>query len=116
VPSDWTEVAEFYRDLVIGHGWKVQPMLNLVESIAASKYANLLFATTSHAALLICKNRESFERRNDVLRIEAKSDSLTFEFRETDHMPIAWSRTCYAAEGFTVLEHFLRDLKRWFVE
>ena len=54
--------------------------------------------------------------RNDVLRIEAKNESLTFEFRETDYMPIAWSRTCTAAEGFPELEHFLRDLKRWFID
>jgi hypothetical protein len=114
--NDWAGIARFYRDLIQRHGWKVEPLLTLIERIATSKYADHVFATTSHAALLICKNRDSFERRNDVLRIEATGDSLTFEFREAFYMPIAWSRTCEGSEGFAVLEHFLRDLKRWFVD
>ena len=111
---DWREIVAFYRNLVSIKGWKVEPMLMLVERIAASRYSNGLFATTSLATLWVSKNQESLARQVDWLRIEAKNGRLRFEFRETSDEPVAWSRECEAAEGFDVLEHFVRDLKRWF--
>jgi hypothetical protein len=115
-PMSWSALVDFYSDLTTRYGWKVEPMLRLVEKIAASRYAKGLFGTTSHSALLICRNRETFDRGLDVLRIEWRIDQFRFEYRESDYRPIAWSHSCGADEGFASLEQFLREQKRWLVD
>ena len=50
--TDSIEIGAFYRDLITDHDWKLQPMLKLVERIAASKYSEGPFASMLMSASL----------------------------------------------------------------
>ena len=114
--QNWNQLTEFFRDLVIRHGWRLDAMVQLTQTISTSRYAAGLCATTSHASLLVAQNEESLSRRIDTLRVECAGETIHFEFREAAGGPVVWSKRSNAAKAFDVLEHFLRDVKHWWVD
>ena len=108
----WGEIAGFYRGLVEQHGWDMQPMLRLVEDIAASRYARGAYAATSHATLCLALHPE-FEMYQNTLRIDFEQGRFIFSYSESPYLK-AWKKECDRAEAFSTFEHVMRRLK-WFL-
>jgi hypothetical protein len=52
--GSWRRVGEFYRELVEGDRWEhCRPMLEVVEAMAASEWARVTWARTSHQVLMV---------------------------------------------------------------
>ena len=51
-PSEyWQQMPSFYRELIDRYGWNQAAMLELVERLARSTWADSVYPSTSHAAL-----------------------------------------------------------------
>ena len=62
-PSEyWQEVPSFYRELIDRYGWNQTPMLELVELLGRSSWADSIYPSTSHEALGLSKH-ERYEER-----------------------------------------------------
>lgn len=110
----WNEIEVFYHTLVFEHGWPIASMLQMVEMIANSDYAKLLYGATSHEVLLVSATPE-FAYNRDMLRIEPFAEKLVFKYHESPHRDAAMVRECKGAEGFTVFERMVR-MRQWIVE
>jgi len=80
----WEEVPVFYRHLIDRHGWKQQPMLELVQQLADHHIARHLFPSTSHEALGLSRF-EFYEERLAApmvyLRYVAERDAFEITFQ-----------------------------------
>jgi hypothetical protein len=52
-PELWQAATDFYQNLIDKHGWNQEPMLELVQWLSASEYANWFYPSTSHQYLCI---------------------------------------------------------------
>lgn len=109
--KSWSEIISFYRNLNEVHGWNIQPMVQLVEAINSSHYANGIFALTSHAKLCISQSKVDFER--NLLTIEFIDERFIFIYRESIYSN-EWVKESDAQSGFNTFEHIMKRLK-WFL-
>jgi hypothetical protein len=115
-PRLWPDVVCFYQDLASTHGWKIDPMLKLVEQIAASGFAVGLFPYTSHSTLCIAHTHKP-RMRQEELRITFDPTSDEFHFEYWSHpfvKPGPWETRCHSADGFPTLKRILLKRTRWF--
>lgn len=114
---DWPEIVDFYRALVESEHSQFQPMLALVEFLAASRYAPSLFPSTSLETLVVGRV-PNFGAGESELRVDFDSDKQEFKFTcsqgSDDQNP--WTRECAAAEWPRVLERILHKRLQWFHE
>ncbi len=108
----WPGISDTYRRL-IEHNWDMQPMLSLVNSIAASRYADGIFAVTSLSTLCVGQTPE-FEMDRHCLRVDFKNDRFVFRYIESSFRGAAWQKECGRNEGFSTFEHVIGRLK-WFI-
>jgi len=113
----WEEVQGFYVDLAKKLGWKIEPLVDLVDYLTTSPYASSLFPYTSHADLHVGRTRD-FSRGDNELTVSYSQNSKTFTFtyqqREDDLHP--WSVECPSNEGKDKLKHLLHKRLGWFRE
>jgi len=108
----WREIAETYREFVEDN-WDMQPMLGLVDEIAASRYAEGSYATSSMATLCVAQTAE-FELDRNMLRVDFKRGRFTFRYLESPYKGTAWQKECGRDEGFSTFEHVVDRLK-WYL-
>jgi hypothetical protein len=126
VPTEsWSDIVDHYRRNDDGGGWgeKYRPMLGLVEAIAASPYASVLFGRSTspcwmnhrRGQLDLSRTRKLI-RRHQMLAVsyEPKEDWFLFEYFEATWQPEPWATACAAPEGFAKLEWVLCKRLRWF--
>ena len=101
----WENIVKHYR-LCIGH-WQCEPMLHLVESLAASSVANELFPTTSMHTLLITDS-EQFYHDDNVLFISYNPKKREFEFEHRTLSHKNDKKICSEEEVFQTLRLFLK--------
>src|SRR5205085_8327586 len=99
----WRDIAKTYRSLV-ENNWDMQPMLGLVEELAASRYADGIFATTSMATLCVAQTR-TFELNKNMLRVDFESGRFVFSYHESPYKDKSWKKECGRGEGFSTFEH-----------
>lgn len=113
----WPQTVSFYDDLVHNHGWRIEPMLALVQYLATSPYAAGLFAYTSHDKLCIGRVAD-FTAGDNELQIQFNPTTQSFVFtyvqRPDDFAP--WSRHCSEEEWQPVLVRILQKRLGWFHE
>jgi hypothetical protein len=113
----WPEIAAFYRGLVETSGWKVEPLLALVEHISTSPYSRALHGTTSHDELHVGRVQNFFRGDND-LKVTFDQNTRKFQFafqqRQDDAHP--WSTTCSEQDWEQTLQRILHKRLRWFHE
>lgn len=107
------KIADFYRQLVVEHRWPIATMLQMVETIAKSEYAGLLYGATSHEVLLV-SIKPKFEYHRDMLRIEPAAERLTFKYYESAYREAAMVRDCEGERGFEMFEKMVK-WRRWIV-
>jgi hypothetical protein len=115
-PKSWPEIAEFYRTLISEDGWKIQPMLRLVEQIAVSEYAAGMFPYTSMSTLCIAHSHR-VRRFREELQITYDPIGRQFHFEYWSDPFVRsgpWRRTCNESDGFAILERCLLKRIRWF--
>lgn len=90
-------------------------MLQLVQFVAASPYAQALFPITSVAKLRIGRY-ENFAPGDAELQIEfdEREQQFTFTYLAHPYQKHPWRRTCSAAAGIIRLERFLLEDAGWF--
>jgi hypothetical protein len=109
----WSDIQEFYRDLVCERGFEeLRPLLDFVERLSSSRYAAGLFGATSHTDLLLAQT-EKFRWDRESLRISCRGAAFTFTFVETVSAA-PWVRQYPADRGFSAFENFVVKLKHWF--
>src|SRR5689334_14320952 len=92
----WPQVIDWYRRVIAEHHWQFETMLHLVERIASSPAATVLFPTLSMGRLLITDS-STFYYDDNVLFISYHQSSRQFEFehrtlaRHDDHKMCAES-------------------------
>ena len=57
-----------------------------------------------------------FEHQREMLLVEPTSGRLVFTFFEEPYVIPRWTKAATLEAGFATLEHFLLDVKRWWVE
>ncbi len=111
--KDWNDIVKFYRELNDVHGWNMQPMVRLVEEITSSRYAQGIFAVTSHATLCISQNQNT-DLKGNLLLIDFFENHFTFAYREEYFTGKKWIKECAAENGFATFEYVMAKLK-WFL-
>src|SRR5260221_4811956 len=112
----WPDVVNSYRRLVVTYEMLFEPMLTLVEEIAASPYASYLYGNTSMWNVLVMQTPE-YDPDGEILRItyNPSQREFTFELQETTStLYKRWNRKCSTDDAFRTFERFLQ-LKKWFV-
>ena|SRR5215813_13025908 len=109
----WERIRQHYAAIAhCGAAWKA--MLNLVDQITTSRYADGLFAWTSMNDLCIVQARVTYPYDGPYLRISPQADGQ-IEFRYLDTLAVdkQWHRTVAGNEAFRRLELFVNQL-HWF--
>lgn len=103
----WEKIVKHYRDCIEEYHWRYEPMLRLVESLAASPFASELFPHTSHHTLLITDN-EQFHRDDNELLISYDSQNRKFEFEHRTLSNKNDKQICGEEAAFQTLSLFLK--------
>jgi hypothetical protein len=109
--SAWAEIVNRYRERAEA-GVPLRGMLDLVEQIAASRYAQALHAWTSVQDLCIAQEaRADSPYDGPYLRVTPRFDG-TVEFRYVDTFIESrqWHRIVKEEDAFTRLERFIDQL------
>ena len=76
----WREMPGFYRELIDRYGWKQRPMLDLVERLSESPWAERIYPSTSHEALGLSLHEHYEQRRTSpMVYIQYDGERDTFE-------------------------------------
>lgn len=111
--ESWADILTRYNGLVAA-GWSVGSMVQLVEKISSSRYAEGLFAWSSMQDLCIVQTRVEYPYNGPFLRITPiENDKLEFRYEDNQLRDKQWHRTVAGSEGFGRLERFIEQLK-WF--
>ena len=114
--QSWESVLDRYRKTSAARSGKwILPMVNLVEQIYKSDFADKLFPVTSMFQLRI-SNIPNFTFDQEVLMIDwdHKTGLFDFEYQETpSKLYKRWKKSCGAEDAFSVLVRFL-VMKKWF--
>jgi hypothetical protein len=102
----WDAIAAFYRGLV-AHGWAMEPMLRVVEVIAASPIAADIHGATSHEELAL-SDCPDFRVGDSTLRILYQPSERVFRFRHRSFSGHDDEKTCSEAEALQTLRLFLK--------
>jgi hypothetical protein len=103
----WEKIVKRYRDCIEKYHWRYEPMLHLVESLAASSFSTELFPHTSHHTLLITDN-EQFYHNDNELRISYSPRNQKFEFEHRTLSGKNDKKICSEEESFQTLSLFLK--------
>jgi len=124
VPTDsWDEIVGHYRRNYGDGCWGVayRPMLRLVEEIAGSAYASVLFGKYTppcndhRGQLNLCLTRTLVKRHQMLaVRFVPADDWFLFEYYEAAYEPKPWATVCAASEGFAKLEWVFNKRLHWF--
>ena len=110
----WDEVIGYYKGLNESPKWDIQPMIDFVEQIVDSKYAQGLYPITSMYTLVIGQTPDIDPYRS-VLKIEFFDGRFYFVYVDSGIDTHLWKRDCEPEEAFDLLNEFIRQLD-WFVE
>ncbi len=110
----WDEVIEYYKQLNESPKWDIQPMVDFVERISESKYAQGLYPITSMYTLIIGQTPELDPCRS-VLKVEFFDGRFYFVYVDSAIETHLWKRDCEPYEAFSLLDDFIHQLD-WFIE
>ena len=112
----WADVLGFYLQRVTAERSRWQPMLDLAEFLAGSRYAGALHALPTGDGLRLARVPEPGPQ-DEQLHIAFDADSRQFRFSHS--RPGAtkpWSTECEAGEWRNVLERLFHRRLQWFHE
>ena len=121
----WLDIVAHYRLNYDAGCWgeKYEPMVRLVEAIAASPYAPVLFGRWTSPCRgphrqgeLDLSRTRLLIKRHQMLAVSyvPEEDWFLFEYYQAALEPKPWATACAASEGFAKLERVLCKRLRWF--
>ena len=112
--QSWIEILTFYSDLGNAHHWPFQPLLDLVQFITTSPYAQGLFPVTSQDLRRI-GHYPNFLAGDGEFTIQFLPNQNRFVFTDQSHPTHQppWSHHYEAEDVQQALEHFLVKKVRW---
>ena len=75
----WKEMPAFYRELIERYGWKQDAILELVDKLSQSQWAETIYPSTSQEALGLCLC-EHYEDRRHAPMVYVQYDGHRGEF------------------------------------
>jgi|SRR5215471_7723046 len=109
----WNQIRQHYSATADSSA-ALKAMLNLVDEITASPYADGLFAWTSMHDLCIAQTRVTYPYDGPYLRISPRDNGrLEFRYLDTPSVDKQWHRTVDGDDAFRRLERFATRL-HWF--
>ena len=103
----WAKILEHYKRVIEKYDWPYEPMLRLVESLAASPIAGELFPVTSMHTLLITDS-ETFYHDDNVLFISYNPHKHEFRFEHRTLSQKNDAKACSEKEAMQTLSLFLK--------
>jgi hypothetical protein len=103
----WNEIVLHYKDLVENYHWQFEPMLGLVEALAASTASCDLFPTTSMHRLLVTDS-EKFHHDDNVLFVSYDQKKKEFEFEHRTLSGKNDKKICDKEDALETLRLFLK--------
>jgi hypothetical protein len=126
VPTEsWSDIVDHYRlnyDRGCG-GERYRPIVRLVETIAASSYAPVLFGRWTlpcrmdhRQGQLDLSRTRLLIKQHQMLAVSyvCEEEWFLFEYYEAAQKSKPWATASAAADGFAELERVLRKRLRWF--
>jgi hypothetical protein len=111
-PHSWPDIQQHYINLN-NHGWQLDPLLELVRHIIASKLAARLFAYTSLDNLVIgIFNPMEPHRETLHLKFDSQLQQWFYKYYPKPGEPVEWERQYPADKGIEKFESFIRMI-RW---
>jgi hypothetical protein len=109
----WKQIRQHYAATADSSA-ALKAMLNLVDEINTSPYADGLFAWTSMHDLCIAQTRVTYPYDGPYLRISpCNNGQIEFRYLDTSIVDKQWHRTVDGADAFRRLERFVNQL-HWF--
>ena len=109
----WSEIRQLYADTASASA-ALTAMLDLVDEIENSMYADGLFAWTSMHDLCIAQTAVTYPHDGPYLRISPRENGrLEFRYLDTPNADKQWHRTVEGKDAFTRLQSFVEQL-HWF--
>ncbi len=111
IPLSWAEIVNHYTDL-IAHGWKLSPMLLLVNHIIETNLDERLFAFVSLDRLFIGIHNP-LDRDSEVLHISFNREEQIwlFEYRPKPFVPAEFVRQYSVEKGIEKFDNLVKLLK-----
>lgn len=113
----WPDAVKLCEELASSRGHAFEPMVELVRSIASSRYSDGMFPSISGETLCIGRT-PNFISGKDELRISFDETGQTFTFvhaqRPDEKYP--WSLSCPTPEWQSTFERIMHKRLRWFHE
>jgi hypothetical protein len=103
----WKNIVKHYRLRIEKYHLGYEPMLHLVESLAASPFASELFPHTSMETLLITDNEQFYHNDNELL-ISYSPQNHNFKFEHRTLSGKNDKKICGEEEAFQTLGLFLK--------
>jgi hypothetical protein len=103
----WEKIVKHYKTAIEKYHRQYEPMLLLVESLAASPVASELFPHTSMYTLLITDNEQFYHGDNELL-ISYDPQNHNFEFEHRTLSSKNDKKICSEEEAFQTLSLFLK--------
>ncbi len=107
----WPDIEQHYVDLNI-HGWRLEPLLELVRHIMATKMSDRLFAFTSMDKLIV-GIYDPMEWNREALHIEfdAQSQKWFFKYYPKPNEPGEFERQYIGDKGLEKFDNFISMMK-----
>lgn len=81
----WSSVEDFYRELIVRHGWDLEPMLRLVRRIRSSPLASILHATTSVDMLRVGRAaRLELDGSTMTIKYEGRANRFMIQYQDRE--------------------------------
>jgi hypothetical protein len=109
--QSWQDIERNYVDLN-NHGWQLDPLLQLVRHVIATRLSDRLFAFTSLDTLVV-SIYDPIERDREALHIkfENQSQKWSFKYYPRPNDPVEFERTYIADEGMEKFDNFIKTIK-----
>lgn len=108
----WLDIEHRYADLIDDHGWRIEPLYELVKHIRKAKLSERLFAFTSMDRLVI-GIYDPMEWNREALHVEFDDRRQTFNFSyySMPDVPVEFERQYPAEEGINKFDMFIKLMK-----
>ncbi len=108
---NWTEIEQFYTDLIM-HGWKLDPLLELVRHIITTKLSERLFGSISLSNLIVgIYNPMEWDREALHIEFNRQTQKWLFKYYPMPYKPIEFERQYPAEKGIEKFDNFIQMMK-----
>lgn len=108
----WSDIERRYADLINEHGWRIEPLYELVKHIRHTRLSERLFAFTSMDKLVV-GIYDPMEWNRETLHVEFDDEEqrFTFSYYSMPNAPVEFERRYPAGKGIEKFDKFIEAVK-----